>query len=225
MENQPSNTILPFFQLLKQTFLVWRQHVRVFAALLGINIIAWVLMVAVWAGFFATARHNHVIGAFTFFLLFCALAIGACWITFLVRIAMIYMIANPADGKSIMVRLSDAHQVAGSYVWLSVLVGLVIMIGLILFIIPGIIAMVWFSFAGYALLLDGKKGTEAMSASRQLVRGHWWGIFGRFLVLMVASSIISSIPLIGPLVNLFFMLPFFIIFTYLMYRDLQRLKA
>ncbi len=64
--------------------------------------------------------------------------------------------------------------VLGSFVWISLLQALTIAGGILMFIIPGLIFLVWFGFATQALLLDGKKGLDALSASRDLAKGRFW---------------------------------------------------
>lgn len=47
-------------------------------------------------------------------------------------------------------------------------------VGLVLFIIPGMILSVSFVFGAYAAVTDEMGTFEALSYSRRLVRGHWW---------------------------------------------------
>jgi hypothetical protein len=70
-----------------------------------------------------------------------------------------------------------------SMLWIGILVGLATLGGFILFILPGIWLAVKFGMAQPSLIEDGKKGTEALSASSELVKGRWWGVFGRSLVI------------------------------------------
>ena len=55
-----------------------------------------------------------------------------------------------------------------------ILVGLVVAIGLVLLIIPGLIFMIWFLFAPYAVVVDRLGPVQSLSYSRAIVRGHWW---------------------------------------------------
>jgi membrane-anchored glycerophosphoryl diester phosphodiesterase (GDPDase) len=56
----------------------------------------------------------------------------------------------------------------------SILVGLATLLGLIVFIIPGIYIGVRLVVSIQALVVEGKQGTEAMRRSWDLVGGHWW---------------------------------------------------
>jgi hypothetical protein len=74
-----------------------------------------------------------------------------------------------------------------SYIWVTLLVGVVTFLGFLLFIIPGIIFTVWFCFAVFVVLVEGKKGTLALRTSREYVRGRWGAVFLRAFVLLLAA--------------------------------------
>jgi hypothetical protein len=95
-------------------------------------------------------------------------------------------------------------------VWaLSIVVGIIVFLGIIALIVPGIILAIMFSLALPVLLLENKGVTESMGRSRVLVSKRWLKTFGTFLVLgiviLVASLIFSAITaplgIIGPVVN------------------------
>ncbi len=76
---------------------------------------------------------------------------------------------------------------------LSLIVGLIVVGGFILLIIPGIIFGIWFTFIAQARVLDQKKGFSALGFSRSLVKGNWWGIFGRIVVGMLIVFAITTV--------------------------------
>jgi hypothetical protein len=112
-----------------------------------------------------------------------------------------------------------------SFFWISLLVGLATLGGLILFIIPGIIFAVWFIFSIYVYIEEGIKGTEAMKRSKQLVAGYFWPIFGRILVICIVAMLLSSIKVFGNIINIFFVAPYTVVFVYNLYQDLKRVKG
>ncbi len=75
----------------------------------------------------------------------------------------------------------------------SILVTLLVAVGSILFVIPGIIFFVWYNFASYAIILDNKSWSESFTASKSLVIGRWWHIAWRMLAIILAYTIISTI--------------------------------
>jgi len=125
---------------------------------------------------------------------------------------------------------------------LSLLTGILVMLWTLLLIIPGIIFGIFYSFTLYLLIFEDIKGMDAIRKSKAMVSGYWWGVFGRtmflFLVAMLASFILS-IPFIflsegttlysvySLIQNLVWAVvtPIFMVFTYLMYKDLKSIKS
>jgi hypothetical protein len=81
----------------------------------------------------------------------------------------------------------------GSVLLVSVLVGLAIIGGLILFIIPGIYIGIRLCVSIEALVIEGRRGTEAMGRSWALVGGHWWHSFGALVVGGLLTSIVNAV--------------------------------
>jgi glycerophosphoryl diester phosphodiesterase family protein len=81
----------------------------------------------------------------------------------------------------------------GSVILLSLLVGLAILGGLILLIIPGLIFAVLLSVSIPVLIVENRRGTEAMSRSWNLVKGHFWHALGVIFVAAIIAGIIGGI--------------------------------
>jgi hypothetical protein len=81
----------------------------------------------------------------------------------------------------------------GSVLLVSVLVGLAIIGGLILFIIPGIYIGVRLCVSIEALVVEGRRGTEAMGRSWGLVGGHWWHAFFTLLVAALLTGVVNAV--------------------------------
>jgi len=96
-------------------------------------------------------------------------------------------------------------------IWaLSLIVGIIVILGFIALIVPGIILAIMFSLALPVLLIENKGVTESMRRSRRLVSHRWAKTFGTFLVLgiiiIIASLIFSAITaplgiILGPITN------------------------
>lgn len=154
----------------------------------------------------------------------------------LMGIAMIKAIAEP-QSTTIKSGYTFAKKLFWPYLWVAALVGLAIMGGLILLIIPGIIFMVWFGFSYFVLIFEDKRGTKAMKASRELVRGKWWAVFGRYaflvLIVMLVSIPVGMLSAIGTAIGgevmsgllstavNFVMVPVSVTYAYYMYKDLS----
>jgi hypothetical protein len=94
----------------------------------------------------------------------------------------------------------------------------------LLFLIPGVIFMVWFAFAQFILPNEGVKGMNALLKSKEYVKGYWVDVFGRLFIVWLISGAIGMVPIIGPILSILFM-PFMMIFIYLIYEDLRSIKG
>ncbi|KKW17576.1 MAG: hypothetical protein UY58_C0001G0001 [Candidatus Magasanikbacteria bacterium GW2011_GWA2_50_22] len=75
----------------------------------------------------------------------------------------------------------------------GIVVGLIVFGGTILFVVPGIIFLVWYAFTYYRIVLDGYPGLSAtLRESRQLVRGRWFDIAVRVAVPTVLFALCSA---------------------------------
>jgi hypothetical protein len=94
----------------------------------------------------------------------------------------------------------------GSLIALAILTGLLIVIGLIACVLPGIWIAVALAFGVPVLLVEGVGATDAMSRSFNLVKNNWWAAFGRLLlgyILVFVAAVIISLIVAIPLVVAF----------------------
>lgn len=119
-----------------------------------------------------------------------------------------------------------------SIVWVNFLVIVTVLGGFLLFIIPGFIFSVWFSLALFVLLVENKKGWEALKKSKALIQGYFWPVVFRMIILSLAlylaSLSLAFIPFFGYLANIALgvvTLPFYYIYLYLIYKNLRTIKA
>jgi hypothetical protein len=123
-------------------------------------------------------------------------------------------------------------------IWaVSIIVGIIVGLGLIALIVPGIILAIMYSLALPVLLIEKKGVLESMSRSRQLVGHRWAKTFGIFIVLgiivIIASLIFSAITapfgIAGTVVNgiltAFYQPLFPILLTVYYYSNLARITS
>jgi hypothetical protein len=84
----------------------------------------------------------------------------------------------------------------------SILVGLAVILGFVLLIIPGIIALVWFYLSSVVVVLEDKYYTDAMGRSRELVSGFFWPALGLGIITILIAAITQGI--IGGVVGAIF---------------------
>lgn len=92
-----------------------------------------------------------------------------------------------AQGRKYILRL----------IGLGILTILAVIGGIILFVIPGLIFMAWFSLASYVLVSEDLGVVASMKRSRALVRGRVWEIWS----LMSLANAANAVPFIGSIIS------------------------
>lgn len=98
----------------------------------------------------------------------------------------------------------------------AVLMMLLIYLGMILLLIPGIYLAVAYMLAIPLVVERGLSPWQAMEASRKAITQHWFKVFGLFLLLGLIVSI-SAIPL---LIGLVWTIPLFVVAMGVLYRTI-----
>ena len=78
--------------------------------------------------------------------------------------------------------LDQAVSKAVPLIFGSLLVGLISLVGMMLFVLPGIYWVVRLAFTPCAIVLEDKGTTEGLGYSWSLVKGRWWGAFWALLI-------------------------------------------
>lgn len=122
--------------------------------------------------------------------------------------------------------------------WVGLLAGFITLGGFVMLFIPAILMGVWFSLSQYIVVAEGKRGLQVLSESRDYVRGYWWAMMGRLIlmvliqvIIVVIFDIIASIifrsaaynSLVSDFLNLVIS-PFSAIYVYLIYKNFVALK-
>ncbi len=111
-----------------------------------------------------------------------------------------------------------------AFSWLYFLSGFIVLGGYLLFFIPGVIFSVWFIFAQFVVAGGQARGMDALLASREYVRGYWFDVFARLIIIWLFSVVIGWVPIVGAVLSLL-AIPFTLIYTWLVYEDLREIKG
>lgn len=123
-------------------------------------------------------------------IVFAASLVFAIWVTVaLAKTILDCLLAKPTQWKETFLGSSN---LIWPVILASFLVGLSVIGGTLLFIIPGIIFAVWYSFTSYAVIFEGAQGLSAMRASKSLVVGRWWPIAWRLAMVALVFGFINS---------------------------------
>lgn len=225
-------------QLLRESWAIYKKR---FGLLLGVIIIPALISIALLAGItpfgvaalaFLDPIVTAVIAVIFVALLAIIMTIVQAWSQAALVIAIHEHDNNPRVGEI----FKQAWSKIGQYWLVTLLVFILTAGGFFLFIIPGFIFSVWFTFAIYVAVLENKKGMDALHMSRQYVEGRFWDVFGRLLVPGLIGLVISmAVNLvfklspdaqvisdsIGSLIS-FFLAPLFAIYYYTLYTHLKK---
>lgn len=80
----------------------------------------------------------------------------------------------------------------GSILLVGLLTGLAIAGGLILLVIPGLFILTRLSCTLAALVIEDRRGSEALRRSWNLVAGHGWHVFGTIIVAALMTGLLAS---------------------------------
>jgi hypothetical protein len=111
-----------------------------------------------------------------------------------------------------------------SFIWLFSILGFVVTGGLLLFFLPGMLFLVWFSFAQFILAEEDVRGMNAMLKSREYVKGYGGEVFLRMFLIWIIAAVVSMVPFIGPILSIVFF-PFVLIYLYQIYADLKAMHT
>ena len=87
--------------------------------------------------------------------------------------------------------LDQAVSKAVPLIFGSLLVGLISLVGMMLFVLPGIYWGVRLAFTPCAIVLEDKGTTEGLGYSWSLVKGRWWGVFWALLMVVFMAMIVA----------------------------------
>lgn len=76
-------------------------------------------------------------------------------------------------------------------IWIGVLSFFAVLGGFIALVLPAFWLSVLFSFAPFILVEQNRRGTQALAASAELVRGRWWMTLWRLLVPALAVTVLA----------------------------------
>lgn len=79
------------------------------------------------------------------------------------------------------------------FIYTSIFVGFLVMLGLVAFIIPSFIFIMWSIFALYVVIFEGKFGLAALRESKKLVVGRWWAVAWRVTLPLIIFTVIGSV--------------------------------
>ncbi|MDD1751397.1 MAG: hypothetical protein LUO89_16150 [Methanothrix sp.] len=213
----------PLGELFSDSWEIFRRRFLTLFPLHLFSVLSFLVMLGIFVGIgyalsllFAEIRYTAVAAGVVVGLLPAFLAMFWCMSAFIFAVA--------DEQLAIKDALARGWGNVFSFMWLMSVLGFVVTGGFLLFLIPGVIFVVWFSFAQFVLVSEGDRGMDALLKSKEYVRDRWFDVCLRLFVIWFISGSVNMIPIAGPIVSFLFF-PFVMIFTYLIYQDLVSLKG
>jgi len=88
---------------------------------------------------------------------------------------------------------SRAIRALGPLLWTSILYGIIVLVGLLLLVVPGILFFLWYSLCSLVVVVEGSNGMPALNRSKLLMKGNIGTLSLLLLILGIISSVCQSI--------------------------------
>lgn len=229
---QPATQLEPIGDTLKESWEIFKQHFSILgtiSAIVTLTVVIWTILVPTKP----EAMSEQQAQAYPYIAIFAFVLIAVALMTQI----MMFMFALKRDQVWTLDTLFNAStKKLFGFFGVSLLTGIPVMIGLVLFVIPGIYLAIALSF-GVLIYLDQNTGAvDSLNKSRELVKGFWWPVFGRyfaFIVIVILVTIVTVLPFgaeskAGTIINAlsnFVVMPVATIYSVLIYEQLKKLKS
>lgn len=116
----------------------------------------------------------------------------------------------------------------------SLLSGLIVGLGFVLLVIPGVVFSVWYAFAQLIVLRENLSGMDALRQSKGYVKGRWMAVAARLAAVVLLVWVVvgvlnlvlraffdkSAAKTVSDVVS-FLLVPFIQVYIYLLYKNLR----
>ena len=119
----------------------------------------------------------------------------------LYAVGVIYYMAAAINGEAMNTKTAWAwgFKFWVPYLLLTILVTTVVVLGIIAFIIPGLILAVRYAFCEFELLFNNRQPLDAIKTSWANTQKYFWPLFGGYFIL--ATFLIAPLFVIGPMLE------------------------
>jgi hypothetical protein len=107
---------------------------------------------------------------------------------------VVELVADIRDGRrdaTVPQLLQAVTPVLGKLILVGIVVGVAVVIGFILIIVPGLILLTIWSVSAPVVVLERPRGLRALGRSRELVRGNGWRVFGVVFVFFLLIIVVG----------------------------------
>lgn len=132
-----------------------------------------------------TTPHLLIFWSLLFFICFLILT--------LMGTALLFAVRDDMTDNGVFASYRHAFKKFLTILWVSILSVFAVMGGMILFVIPGIIAAIWLVVVRFVIIIEGDRGMDALAKSKSYVAGRWWTVCG----LTMAPLVVYAALMVG----------------------------
>lgn len=181
------NTTEPKITLKELFIITWRIYKDNFLSIIIINFIVFITLNSI------TFLINHFWGKSSFGFVFDIVKTLISLVGSIAYLAIVFMVNNILAERPV-ITLKQSLQFGLKRCWPAITTGIlqyiIVFLLMLLFIIPGVIWMVYYTFIYQVLALKDLKWKEALNYSKYIVRGNWWKVFGNLFALAFIPGLI-----------------------------------
>lgn len=160
------------------------------------------------------------------------------YIAIITQAGMYILIKDNQENITIKEAFLRGKKVAVKFFILNLLIGIFVFLWSLLLVIPGIYMAIAYSAAAWIFIYEGIAGTAAIKKSKELVKGYWLPVFGRYAALYILLYLAIFLPMmlieknsgmeilwsvITQIIS-FLSAPFIMVYVCFIYQDLKRVK-
>lgn len=157
----------------------------------GTTAVSGLISGSIWSGL-------SVFSIITVTILFLLFFVALIYVSLLSQCSLFLIVKDRKTDLKVLDIFKEAKQYLSGYFYVSLLVGLRVLVGLILFIIPGIIFAIRYSFSSWVYVDEGLRGGEALKRSKELVAGFGWQVLGIMGIFLLINFVIEWVLKIFP---------------------------
>jgi len=107
--------------------------------------------------------------------------------------AIAVLLTDDYDGEPPSLRHISRHLRYGRLLVVDAIFAIVVVVGLLLLVVPGVVFYIWFGLAGAVVEIERSGVRAAFARSRALVRGRFWLVFAVVVPIEIGSEGIGSL--------------------------------
>lgn len=232
-------------ELLKQSLAMYKMYFKKLIAMSLIPVLAYIPVAIVAGLFYLQIEFGPSWGsvaAIVIYIILSLLALAALlvamYVYFLAQIGSYILVKDWDKNLPVWPTFKAAKPLLVDFFQTNILTSVILILWFLLLIVPGIMMSVYYSFVAWVFIMEGLKNKAAMRRSKELVQGRWWLVFARIFLPTFIISMIFGVPsaFIEPDTQAeqiysnitdvlsFIIAPFFLIYTYNLYKNLVGTK-